>query len=350
VGSAQDRALPPEFWLHWFPIPGETERVAVRAEELGFDGLLLADSQNLVGDPFVELGVLTRSTSRLGLGTGIVNPLTRHPAVVASALASLQIESRGRAVLGVGRGDSSLAQIGLAAPSTGRLGAFVTQVRGLLRGEAVDVGGASSRIAWLADRTDMRPPPVELAATGPRTIALAATVSDRLMLTLGADVERVAAAIAAARTARASVGLDPDALRVGAYVNVACCPDVAQARDLVRGSAAIFAHFSSMSAPAAAGLADADARVVAELGASYQESRHGLSAAGHAGALDDAFIDRFAIVGPPDRCRDRLSELVRLGLDRIVLVPGSRDSDRRLLDDANAALAGEVLPALRSLR
>ena len=45
-----------EFWLHGFPVPGQAHRLAVRAEELGFDGLLLADSQNLVGDPFVELG------------------------------------------------------------------------------------------------------------------------------------------------------------------------------------------------------------------------------------------------------------------------------------------------------
>jgi 5,10-methylenetetrahydromethanopterin reductase len=45
-----------EFWLHGFPVPGQAQRLAVRAEELGLDGLLLADSQNLVGDPFVELG------------------------------------------------------------------------------------------------------------------------------------------------------------------------------------------------------------------------------------------------------------------------------------------------------
>jgi 5,10-methylenetetrahydromethanopterin reductase len=105
-----------EFWMHWFPIPGQVERVAEQAEQLGFDGLLLADSQNLVGDPFVALGILAKTTTGLSLGTGIVKPLTRHPAVIASAMASLQIETGGRAVLGVGRGDSSLAQIGLPHP------------------------------------------------------------------------------------------------------------------------------------------------------------------------------------------------------------------------------------------
>ena len=65
------------------------------AEESGFDGLLLADSQNLVGDPFVELGVAAGVTHRIGLGTGIVNLVTRHPAVVAAAIASVQVESGG---------------------------------------------------------------------------------------------------------------------------------------------------------------------------------------------------------------------------------------------------------------
>ena len=105
--------------MHGFPVPGRTAHLARQAEDLGFDGLLLADSQNLVGDPFVELGVAAGATSRIGLGTGIVNLVTRHPAVVAAAITSVQVESGGRAVLGVGRGDSSLAQLGLAPPPAG---------------------------------------------------------------------------------------------------------------------------------------------------------------------------------------------------------------------------------------
>jgi 5,10-methylenetetrahydromethanopterin reductase len=349
-----------EFWMHGFPVPGRAQALGVRAEELGFDGLLLADSQNLVGDPFVELGVLTRATSRLGLGTGIVNPVTRHPAVVASAIASLQIESGGRAALGLGRGDSSLAQIGARRPTTSQLAAFTSQVRGYLRGEEVELGEGertgpgggeqtrSSRIAWIA-AAGLTPPPVELAATGPRTIALAATASDRVMLTLGADPDRIAAAIELARAARSQAGLPPDQLRVGAYLNVGCHPDLTVARDLVRGSAAIFARFSAMSAVAAGGLGGHDGRVVAGVGRDYDQDRHGLAGAAVAGELDDAFLDRFAVIGPAQRCIDRLGELVGLGLDRVVVVPGSRDSDPALLDRTNAALARAVLPAVRGL-
>jgi len=40
-----------EVWLHGFPIPRRTVDLATRAEGWGFDGLLLVDSENLVGDP-----------------------------------------------------------------------------------------------------------------------------------------------------------------------------------------------------------------------------------------------------------------------------------------------------------
>jgi 5,10-methylenetetrahydromethanopterin reductase len=336
-----------QVWLHGFPVPSGCETTAVQAERLGFDGLLLADSQNLVGDVFVELGVLTRATHRLGLGTGVINPLTRHPAVTAAAIASLQLESGGRAVLGVGRGDSSLAQLGLVSPSTGRLREFVSQVRGFLHGETVSVDGRASRIGWITDRA-VPPAPVELAATGPATIAAAAVAADRVMLTVGADPARVAWGIEVARQARIAAGLDPAALRVGAYVNVGCHPDPAVARALVRGSTAIFAHFSALSAAASTALSRDDAAVIGQVGRHYDEARHGLSDATHTAGLDDEFVDRFAVVGPAARCVARLRGLFEFGLDRVVVVPGSRDTDPELLTYSNEVFAREVLPQLRT--
>jgi 5,10-methylenetetrahydromethanopterin reductase len=343
-----------QVWTHGFPVPGRTARLARQAEESGFDGLLLADSQNLVGDPFAELAVAAGVTSRIGLGTGIVNLVTRHPAVVAAAIATVQVESGGRAVLGVGRGDSSLAQIGLAAPPAARLRELVAQVRGYLRGEQVTADGTASRIGWIA-QTGLPAVPVEVAATGPRTIAFAAVLADRVMLTVGAEPSRVAWAAGVARQARAAAGLDPAGLDpaglgLGAFVNVACDPDLTAACDLVRGSAAIFAHFSSMPGTSPAGFSGPDAATIGKVGAAYDEARHGLSHAAHTAVLDDSFISRFAVAGPPEQCLARLRELIALGLDRIVVVPGSRDADPAALARSNELFAREVLPALTQTR
>src|SRR5438046_2706929 len=53
-----------------------------------------------------------QATTRVRLGPGVTNSVTRDPAVTASAALALQAESGGRAVLGIGRGDSSVQRIG----------------------------------------------------------------------------------------------------------------------------------------------------------------------------------------------------------------------------------------------
>ena len=51
-------------------IPGLGPRWAERAEALGFDGGLMVDSQNLVGDCFIGLALAAKATSRLQLAPG----------------------------------------------------------------------------------------------------------------------------------------------------------------------------------------------------------------------------------------------------------------------------------------
>lgn len=318
-----------ELWRHGFPTVGATAELARRAEAWGYDGLLLADSQNLVADVYVELAQAAHATTSLRVGTGVTNPLTRHPAVTAAAIATVHAESGGRALLGLARGDSALSQIGLTPVGPSELGDHVRRLRALLRGETTDAG----RLTWL-DPT-LAPVQVDVAATGPKTIAAAAANADRVTLTVGADCDRLRAAIAAARAAGPA--------RVGAYVNVACLPDPHAARTLVRGSTAIFARFN---AEHLAGLPERDRPVIAAVGQAYQAARHGRSSAPAAAALTDDFLDRFAVAGTPNDVHERLADLLALGLDHLVLVPGSRDNDPDALAHSDELVA-DILPGLR---
>jgi 5,10-methylenetetrahydromethanopterin reductase len=321
-----------EIWLHGFPLPRRTVDLAVQAERWGFDGLLLADSENLVGDPYVELALASRSTKRLRLGPGVTNPLTRRPAVTAAAVATLQVESEGRAALVFGRGDSAVLQLGQQPATTAELERGLTQLQGFLRGENVELeNGYQARMSWISTMHPNKVP-VDVAATGPKTIAVGARHADGVTFTVGADPRRISWAIGEARRAEAG----RDAVKLGAFVNVAVHPDIAVARDLVRGSAAIFVHYAS----------EGPREVVERVGATYDERNHGLSTASHAALLPDEFLDRFAVVGPADRCTEQLRELLGLGLERIVVVPGSRDAAPQALAESNARFASEVLPAL----
>jgi 5,10-methylenetetrahydromethanopterin reductase len=318
-----------EVWLHSFAFPHRVAETANRAEAWGCGGVHVADSQNLNADVWVELALAGAATQRLRVGPGVTNPRTRHPAVTASAAATLHAETGGRAVLGLGRGDSALTQLGRRPVPPEELEDALAAIQGYLSGG----------IAWIGE-LDLPKVPVHVAATGPHVIELAARHAEGIDFTVGAEPERMRWAV---ETARAAAG--ERALSLGAYLNVAVHPDRAVARDLVRGSTAIFARFATEGAPAD-GLSDVTRAGIERLARDYDESRHGQGAAAHARALEDDFIDRFAVVGTADEVAERLTGLAQLGLERIVMVPGSVDAEPDLVAQTNEAFAADVLPRL----
>jgi 5,10-methylenetetrahydromethanopterin reductase len=348
----------PEIWTTGIAWPGVVERAAARAEAAGFDGLAVVDSQNLAGDPWVGLALAARETERVHLGTAVTNPVTRHPAVTAAAAVTLQVASSGRFVLGIGRGDSALAHLGRAPASVATFERYLAVLQTYLRGDDIAFGdlgfheGVAPPVESLGlanapatSRLHFLPPglptvPVEVAATGPRVLAVAARHADRVLLALGADPERVLWGIETVRAAGGS--------SVGAFVNVVAHPDIAVARELASGGVATFARFSVMHGTVS-GPAEPDERdTYTAVHDAYDMTRHTQVGSPQAGTLTHEFIDRFGIVGTPDACTRRLVELVDLGLDKLIVTGPTLGADP---GEARAALerfAAEVLPALRT--
>ena len=329
-----------EVWLHGFSFPHRVAQLARQAEGWGFNGLLVADSQNLNADVWVELALAAGATTRLRLGPGVTNSVTRHLAVTASAAATLQAETGGRTVLALGRGDSAVHMIGRPSITVAQLEVALRALQTLLRGADAEVDGSVSAIKWLPD-PELPKVPVRVAATGPRTISAAARVADGVDFSVGAEAERLRWAIGVARAAAA------DALTLGAYVNVAVDPDLNAARELVRGSVSTFARFAAQ-APPEEGLSESTTRALAQLRNDYQTARHGQAGSVAAQRLEDEFIDRFAVVGSADHVAERLIEIRSLGIDRVIVVPGSLDADPGAVEASNQRFADEVLPRLQA--
>ncbi|HEX2850599.1 MAG TPA: LLM class flavin-dependent oxidoreductase [Acidimicrobiales bacterium] len=360
-----------EMWTLGAGVPKAGTRYAQRVEADGWDGLLMVDSQNLSADCFVGLALAAKATDRLKLGTGVTNPWTRHPAVTAAAIATVQAESDGRAVLGIGRGDSALAHLGLAPAPVAVFRRFLEQLQAYLRGEEVDLataaGGStpsdtdgaprpvdslglagtppSSRLHWL--RPELPKVPVDVACTGPKVIAVGATIADRVTFAVGADPHRVEWALSTARAARRAAGLDPDGVSYGAYVNCVAHPDPETARRLGEGGLASFARFSVMHGTVSGPADDVERQVFGALHDAYDMRVHTRSGTPQAAALTDEFVDRYAVFGPPDYCVGRLRELASLGLDRIAVIGPSLGADRADVEVARERFAAEVLPAMR---
>ncbi len=352
-----------QIWTSGVASPRGIVHVARDVEAAGWDGLVVVDSQNLSGDPYVALAMAATATERIGLGPGVTNSVTRSAAVTATSIASVQRIAEGRAVLGIGRGDSALAHLGRAPGRVAPFERYLRHLQAYLKGESVpfddivDISAdiappmsalqladapADSRIEWIAGTDKV---PVEVAASGPRVIAVGARHADRLMFTLGADNERIAWGIAQARQARREAGLDPEGIAFGAYINAACHPDLDVARDLVRGGLTTFARFSVMHGTASGPLNESNRTVLRDLRDAYDMRKHTQGDSRQAGVLTPGFIDRFAIVGSSAHCIERLQSLAGLGLDKVIISGGRRGADQVAAKEAQKIMEQEVLPA-----
>ena len=335
----------PEYYLRSYPDPDGVQAHAAAVEEDGWHGLLFTDTQNLSMDVFGSLYLAVSATSQLKLGTAVTNLVTRHPAVLASAFATLHHISGGRAHLGVGRGDTALELIGGTQPSAHQFEAKLENLQSYLRGDAVEVGGLESRLTWLPLEDESKVP-VDVFGSGPHVIGNGARLGDRVTVAVGAEPERVKWAIETARHARTSAGLNSETLNVGAFVVVGVGTDQKALDELVRGNASISAHFQRNVTSL---LSRSDAAVVEEVTSHYDNYHHGLEHAAQSEALPSDFLHRFCVIGSADQCTERLSQLVDLGLSHLVIVGGSRDIDVAVRERSDHLVAKEVLPALQAL-
>ena len=330
---------------------------AKRVEEAGWHGIGVFDSQNLGGDTYVAMALAAEATERLELSTDVTNPLTRHPAVTAGAIASVQELSGGRAVLGIGRGDSALAYIGHAPVYANFFENYVKALQTYLRGESVAFEDLThwrgmaphvdtlkladtpddSRLMWL-DPNDKKVP-VAVAASGPRVIGAAARHADIIMFALGADPGRLEWGLEQAKAARREAGLDPDRIRYGAYLNIVCHPRMEVARELIT-LLETFVRFSVMHGQTHGPVTEQQQRVLADTHKGFNMRDHSASIMPPA-----EFVDQFAIVGPPDACIKRIQDVINLGIDRIVVLGPTVDEIEGEKKLAAELMVREVLPA-----
>lgn len=354
-----------EFWQTNNPARQWQPNAAALVEVDGWTGQVFMDSQSLTADPYVVMGNWAAQSERLKLATYVTNPLTRHPAVTAAAAATLQAISGGRAVLGIGRGDSALAYLGYAPVGLAAFNRVLNDLQTLLTGGEVSfrvtAGDApsldsmslgdkptASRLQWLPE--GVRKVPLDVAATGPKVIRMAAAVAERLTVSVGAMPERVRWALDQARAARAEQGLAENDIAFGAHIVVICHPDRAVIRRYAETFVTPLARFQVIQRDAAGPKSAEDDRNFEAIRKGYDMTKHAQRDTDHGkvvgGSIDEAFIERFAVVGTPDECTERLLALVELGIERFICVgpgihPEAAAPNRTLF-------ASEVIPQVRA--
>jgi alkanesulfonate monooxygenase SsuD/methylene tetrahydromethanopterin reductase-like flavin-dependent oxidoreductase (luciferase family) len=263
------------------PLPWDEVRAIVRAAEVaGYAALFLPEITSR--DALVALGALAGETEALRLGTGVVPMRSRTPLLLAMAAATVQERSGGRLVLGLGTGN-------VAAGALEELGRTVSTVRALLRGDAVERGAGTVALGLRPT-----PPPLWIAALGPRTMRLAGALADGVLLNW-CPPERVAFARARVAEGAAGAGRDPAGVTIAVYVRAWAGPDEAEAMPALRAAAGEYAGYPAY------------ARQFEETGLGPQA--RAAAAAHRAGRLEevpDALVRAVCAVG--EGAADRLAE------------------------------------------
>ena len=162
----------------------ELVELGLLCESLGYDQLWYTDIR-LFRECYVALGALAARTERIRLGPGVSDPYSRHPAMTAATIATLDELSGRRALLGLGVGGTGFRELGLATPlPVAALREAVAMIRRLLRGEEVTFQGkvlslAQGRLQFTPVRHDI---PIYFATHGTQIARLAGEVADGVMI------------------------------------------------------------------------------------------------------------------------------------------------------------------------
>ena len=202
---------------------------AIRAEEDGFSSLWYASA--IGGDPLVAMAMAGKATSRIELGTAVLQTYTCHPVLQANRAAAAG-EAMGRAGLTLGVGPSHKPVIedafGMSYSHPGRhTEEYVRVLTGLLSGAGADVDGDDFKV-HIPGPGQAAPVSVMVSALAPRLLRVAGELTDGTILWMG-NARAVETHVAPRIGTAAKVAGRP-APRIVAGLPVAVRDDEAEAR------------------------------------------------------------------------------------------------------------------------
>ena len=212
-----------------------------RIESLGWDCAWLPDSQLRRRDTYVLLAAAAQATESIQIGTLIVNPVTRHPSVTASSIATIDELAPGRVALGFGAGDTAVRLSGLRPARVAEMEDAIILMRQLLAGDEIEVG--AERPAYLPFH---RPVPIWLTAGGPRTLEMGGRVADGVFMRVGTHHATISDTVARIRRGAEQADRDPLGTPLGIIFHTVLVDDPGDALLMAKAMAAGYYEYSPM--------------------------------------------------------------------------------------------------------
>ena len=285
------------------------------AEEVGFDYLGIGESQSLFREAYVSLAVVAQATQRARIGPTVSNPLTRHPAVTASAIASINDLSGGRAFLGIGTGDSAVLNLGLRPARLAQVKEYMDAVRALLSGQTYQYRQRSIHVGW--SRTVV---PFLMSAEGPRTLAMAGAEADAVLVHTGLTSEVLRDSVARIREGERAAGKPEGSTEVWAFAKCNVAGRREEAIGEIKMALAASGHHAFRFTLEGKHVPEELIEPIATLQREYVPAQHEQLGQTRNAVLSDELgltdylAERFAVAGTPAECREKTKTIEQAGV------------------------------------
>ncbi|WP_078429251.1 LLM class flavin-dependent oxidoreductase [Alkalihalobacterium alkalinitrilicum] len=318
--------------------------LAQKCEEIGFDQIWMPD-ERFYRECYSQLAVIAQNTTKVKLGTAVTDPYSRHPAMTAAALASVDEISEGRMTLGYGAGVSGFAEMGIKREKPARaLREAVNVIRPLLQGERVTVEGDVIQVKEAKlDFTPLRPDiPILIAGAAPLVLKTAGRVADGVILGDYASTDVVEWGLQQVEKGAKDAGRSLDDLQKTLWLQTFIHPDGKVARDNARWMVAFVLWGTK-------GFHD---KLGIELPKELEESLGNLSyhlspeAAGEVGKLvPDELVRKFSLAGSPEEITEQIKEQHEMGIHQVAIHPWA--FEEMTSEGAIELFAEKVIPNFR---
>lgn len=274
------------------------------AEDVGFEYAWITDHYNNK-NVYETLALLAANTETIKMGPGVTNPYVRSPAISASAIATIDEISNGRATFGIGPGDkATFDALGIEwTKPVSTIKAAIADINVLLAGGKTEAGAALGGVKAVQEHI-----PVYMGAQGPKMLETAGEIADGVLINASNPKDYEAA------MPMIKKGLDKaDAKEfdVGAYTATSIGAD----SDAAKNAAKIVVAFIAAGSPPPVierhGLPDG-----------YNEKMGDFLAKGDfggaIGAVTDEALDAFSVCGTPDEFIPKIEGLAEMGVTQYV--------------------------------
>jgi len=282
------------------------------------------------GDAFTFLAGAALQTKRIGLGTGIVNPYTRTPALIAMSIASIDEISNKRAILGIGAGvPSVMGKITQYASPLQTLRESIHVIRELLSRSSLTYDGKTTFVrdvslgvcpyfqcfgTWKVPRRKI---PIYVAAMGPRMLQLAGEVGDGVLISVGFSPDHLRKAIEQMAIGAARVNRTRGDIDVAAYVKFSPSRDGSLDRDTKEFVASCIAETDSQALRDLYGI---DVETCLVVKKACDKGNYGNATK----YITKEIANNFGACGTKEECQEILSRYEKAGADILVIVPDPR--------------------------